>query len=112
MKKYAYFVFKGELMCFMHVLLNALDMNEKGIEAKIILEGASVKLIQELEESKNPLYIKAKEKGLIDGVCKACSAKMGVLEYNEKSGIPILGEMSGHPAMEAYTSKGYDIITL
>ena len=32
MKKVVLFAFNGELMCFIHVLLNALDMNERGHE--------------------------------------------------------------------------------
>lgn len=112
MKKVAYFAFNGNSMCFMHVLLNALDMDEKGYESLIVFEGEAVRLIKEMEESKNPLYAKAKEQGLFHGVCKACSAKMGVLEYNETCGIPLAGEMSGHPAMEAYMKNGYEIITL
>jgi len=30
MKKVALFAFNGELMCFVHVLLNALEMKDKG----------------------------------------------------------------------------------
>jgi len=97
-------------MCFTHVLLNALDMDEKGYDAKIVIEGEAVKLIKELEDNK--LFNKAKEKNLIDGVCKGCSAKLGVLEYNEKSGIPLVGDMSGHPSMESYIVRDYEIITL
>ncbi len=37
-------------MCFVHVLLNALDLVESGQEAKIIFEGESVKLPQVFEE--------------------------------------------------------------
>jgi len=36
-------------MCFIHVLLNALDMQAKGYAPKIIIEGAAVKLIPELD---------------------------------------------------------------
>ena len=39
MKKVALFAFNGELMCLMHVLLNAIDMNERGQEVKIVIEG-------------------------------------------------------------------------
>lgn len=99
-------------MCFMHVLLNALDMESKGMEAKIVIEGESVKLVQELETSKNPLYLKCKEKGLIDGICKACSAKMGVLEYNQTVGLPLLDDMNGHPGMAPYLEKGFQVVTL
>src|SRR6056297_1546602 len=108
MKKYVIFAFNGDPMCFTHVLLNALDMDEKGYDAKIVIEGEAVKLIKELEDNK--LFNKAKEKNLIDGVCKGCSAKLGVLEYNEKSGIPLVGDMSGHPSMESYIVRDYEII--
>jgi len=110
--KFVFFAFNGNLMCFMHVLLNALDLEEKGKEARIVIEGESVKLIKELEESKNPLYLKAKAAGLITEICKACSNKLGVLEYNMTVGIPVTGEMTGHPPMEKYISEGYKVITL
>lgn len=112
MDKFAFFAFNGDLMCFQHVLLNALDLEEKGYQAKIIFEGEAVKLVQKLEESNNKQYFEAKEKGLIDCICKACSAKLGVLEYNEQVDIPLKGDMSGHPSMESYIKKGFEIITL
>jgi len=112
MKKIGLFAFKGDKMCFIHVLLNAVDMNSKGIEVKIVIEGEAVKLIEQFIESENLLFSKANKMGLIDCVCKACSAKMGVLEYNEKSGIRLSGDMNGHPPMEAYIKEGFEIITL
>jgi hypothetical protein len=48
MKKFALFVFNGDSLCFIHVLLNALDMKAKGHEAKIIMEGASVSCCRSL----------------------------------------------------------------
>lgn len=112
MDKYVIFAFNGNPTCFVHVLLNALDMVNEGIDTKIIIEGEAVKLIGEMETTANPLYLMAKEKSLIDGICKACSAKMGVLEYNETVGIPLVGDMSGHPPIAAYVKKGYQVITL
>lgn len=112
MKKIAFFAFRGEQMCFMHILLNALDMHEKGMDVKIIMEGEAVKLIRELDSSGSKVYKKARELNLFDCICKACSAKMGVLTYNEKSGIPINGELSGHPSMTKFIEDGYEIITL
>lgn len=99
-------------MCFLHVLLNGIEFHEKDWITKIVLEGEAVTLIREMEENKNPLYIRVKELGLFDCVCRACSSKMGVLEYNEKSGIQLKGELSGHPSMETYLEEGYQIITL
>lgn len=112
MRKVAFFAFKGEEMCFAHLLLNVIDLHEKGVPATIIMEGEAVKLIKPLEESNNPLYKKAKDLGLFDCICKACSAKLGVLEYNETVGIPIKGNLQGHPAMHDYLNDGYEIITL
>lgn len=111
---FALFAFNGELMCFVHVLLNALDMNKRGTDARIVIEGSAVTLVEELEKENCPFhgpYTKAKEAGLIDGVCKACSAKLGALDAVTASGLPLLDDMMGHPSMAAYTEKGYSIIT-
>ncbi|NBG88345.1 DsrE family protein [Isachenkonia alkalipeptolytica] len=112
MEKVVFFAFKGELLCFAHVLINALDMADQNMEAKIVMEGEAVKLLKELEESGNELYKQAKDRGLFDSICKACSAKMGVLEYNETTGIPISGEIKGHPSMSRYIKEGYRVITM
>ena len=114
MKKIALFVFNGDPMCFIHVLLNALDMKEAGTEAKIIIEGAAVKLVPELVKADNPLnklWNKNLEAGLVEGVCKACSAKLGTLEAAKEQGLILLDDMAGHPGMAGYQSKGYEIIT-
>jgi len=112
MSKFVFFAFKGDPLCFNHVLLNALDIIGNGMMVKIIIEGEAVKLVKEHEESGHLLYKEAKGKGLIDGICKACSAKFGVLEYNQTVGIPLRDEMSGHPSMAAYLKAGYQVITL
>lgn len=114
MKKFAMFVFNGEPMCFVHVLLNALDMKSQGDEAKIIIEGAAVKLIPELVKPGNPLnglWKKTLAAGLVEGVCKACSSKLGTLEAAKEQDLTILDDMTGHPGMAAYRKKGYEIIT-
>ncbi len=114
MKKFVLFVFNGDPMCFIHVLLNASDMRAGGDEVKIILEGASVKLIPELAKPDNPLnglWNKNLQAGLVEGVCKACSNKLGTLEAAKEQGLTLLADMSGHPGMAAYRKKGYEIIT-
>lgn len=112
MKKIAFFAFKGDPMCFIHVLLNAIDLKDKGNDVAIIMEGEAVKIIKTLEDDQNPLYLKAKQMSLFDCICKACSAKLGVLEFNQTIGIPVGGDMSGHPSMEQYLAKDYQIITM
>jgi hypothetical protein len=114
MKKVAFFVFNGEPMCFIHVLLNALDMNDRGYEVKIVIEGSATKLVPGLAKEDNPmyrLYEKTKGLDLIDGVCKACSNKMGTLEAVKAQGLRLLDEMTGHPSMARYQEEGFEIIT-
>ena len=114
MKKIVLFAFNGDFMCFIHVLLNALDMNEKGHEVKIVIEGSATKLIPELEKKGNPmhtLFQKTKDSGLIDGTCKACSNKMGTLEAAKTEGFKLLDDMNGHPGIAGYIEKGFEIIT-
>ncbi len=114
MKKVALFVFNGDPMCFIHVLLNALDMHEKQYEAKIIIEGAAVKLIPELPKTSHPLHglwKKCLAAELVEGVCKACAAKLGTLDAATEQQLPILGDMSGHPSMSHYLDQGFEVIS-
>jgi len=96
------------------VLLNALDMKDKGYEVKVIIEGAATKLVPELSKADNPLHKlweNAKFAGLVDGVCKACSNKMGTLEAAKDQGLALLDEMTGHPGMARYCEHGFEIIS-
>ena len=112
-KKVVIFAFNGDPMCFAHVLLNALDMNERGYDLKLVIEGSATKQLRELQEPTRPfanLYEKVKSAGLIDCVCKACSAKMDALLSAQEQGLPICAEMSGHPSIGKYMDEGYEII--
>lgn len=114
MKKVALFAFNGEAMCFVHVLLNGLDMKTKGYDVKIIIEGAATRLIPELNLPGSPLYglfLKAREKGIIEGACRACSVKMGTSKDAEKTGLNLMDDMSGHPSIAHYMDAGYNVIT-
>jgi hypothetical protein len=113
MQKLALFVFNGDPMCFIHVLLNALDLAEKGANAAIVIEGSATKLLPELEKEEHPLnrlWREVKDKKLVDGVCRACSQKMGTSKDAEAQGLPLLEDMSGHPGMAGYRSAGYEIL--
>jgi hypothetical protein len=112
MKKILFYGMTGEKMCFQHILLNALDLNSSGIAVKIIFEGASVKLVSLFEEEANPLYKKAKELGIIAGVCLTCSKVMGVYDQNKNSGLAMLEDMSGHAGMKNYITEGYEVISI
>lgn len=114
MNKTVFFAFRGDPMCFIHVLLNAIDMAEKGMEGKIVIEGEAVKLIPEMAipgHFLNQLYNKVLEKNLLIGACRACSTKLGVAAAIEENGVALIGDMSGHPAISDYIVQGYTILT-
>ena len=114
MKKSTLFVFNGDPMCFIHVLLNALDMNARAHECQIVVEGAATQLVPAMADADHPLHKlweKVKAAGLVAGVCRTCSQKMGALEAAEEQGLRLLDEMNGHPSMATYIDAGYDVIT-
>ncbi len=114
MLKVALVAFQGETMCFVHVLLNSLDIKELGGEAKIIIEGQATKLLEDLNRSEHAfhsLYIKTKEAGLIEGGCRACATKTGSLAEAQAQGLHLLDDMSGHPSLARYLEAGFTIIT-
>lgn len=111
MKKILFYAMNGEKMCFLHLLMNALDLHESGVKVAVIFEGSSVKLPAILEEEGNKLYIKAKNEGILAGVCLACSNVLGVLEENEKTGLPLISDMMGHAGVKPYVLDAYEVIS-
>lgn len=114
MNKFAMFVFNGDPMCFIHVLLNAIDFHDKGNQTGIVIEGAATGLLPELVKPSHPLntlWEKVKSTGLVAGVCKACANKTGSLESVKAQNLAILDEMNGHPSMARYHTEGYEVIT-
>jgi len=115
MDKVIVFAFQGEPVCFAHAMMNVLDMDEKGFETKLIIEGKACALIGGLKEPAHPhhrLYSRIIAKGLLAGICRACCHQMGSLAEAEAQGLPLLSDMNGHPPMEPWISRGYRIITL
>ncbi|WP_321429041.1 hypothetical protein [uncultured Methanolobus sp.] len=114
-RKVAIFAFNGEEMCFIHALMNALDMKDKGYDVKLIIEGSATRLVKEAEGEKKPftaLYLKVKDAGLIDCVCRACASKMESLESAKNQELPLCDEMYGHPGMARYMDDGYEIVVV
>ena len=114
MSKIALFAFNGEMMCFVHALLNALDLSAQGHEVRLVVEGTATKLAGEFagQGAFGQLFLKVREQGLLAGVCQACAAKMGTLEEVKRLDLPLLNDMQGHAGMAPFLAQGYSIITL
>ena len=81
-----------------HTFLWALDVVERGGEAKIVLEGEAPRWLLELpnpEDKQHRLYQKVKEQGLIDAVCKACALQAQALEAAAEEGLRLVYDASG-----------------
>lgn len=107
MKKYLFYVMRNDKMCFVHVLLNALDLANNGDEVKIVFEGQSVLLPPILAQENNPFYLEALKRGLIAGVCKACSISLGSAKAIEALGLKFLDDMKGHAGLKPFVLDGY-----
>ncbi len=115
MKKVVIFAFDGEPSCFAHVMINALDLKQRGCEVEVVLEGASTRLVKELADPAKPfhkLFVQLKESGLITAVCRACANQMGALKAAEEQGLPIVGDLFGHPPIGAWLDRGFEVITM
>lgn len=113
-KKILIFAFRGDPMCFVHVLLNGIDLHERGMGGHIIVEGDAVTIIPKIADADhflNSLFVKAKDLGIFKGACRACSAKLKVTKEIENEDIPLIGDMAGHPSMGGYLEKGYEVVT-
>jgi hypothetical protein len=99
----------------MHAILNALDLEEKGMWGEIVFEGESCKLVPLISQPDHylyPLYTQAKNRGMFYGACQNCANEMKIAGQIESEHIPLIGDMSGHPPMSDFIKQGYIIITL
>lgn len=113
-KKVAIFAFDGEPGCFVHALLNTLDMHERGYEVRLVIEGSATRLVRELADERPfaKLYERCREAGLIECVCRACAAKMESLSAAEEQRLTLCGEMSGHPSIARFLEAGYEVVVM
>ena len=96
MHKVAIFAFNGEPSCFVHAMINALDLDEKGVDVALVIEGTATKMVKELADPDKPhasFYAKVRDKGLIDAVCKACANQTGSLYAAMEQGLPINSDL-------------------
>jgi len=115
-RKIAFFAFRDDPLIFRHVLMNAVRMyDEGGFETKVVIEGTATSLLKGFVDSKDPdfkLYQMAKNLGLIDCVCRTCSANFGGLNAAKEAGLRVCDEMSGHPSVARYLQQGFEIVVV
>lgn len=81
---------------------------------RLVMGGALTNLLPELFQEGNmlsPLFRKVLDRELLEGVCKACSAKMVMLQAAEEHSLKLLADMGGHSSLACHIEMGYDAIT-
>ncbi len=94
-----------------HFLLNAKDLKQKGVDVKIILEGDATKYVTKIGDASHPLNAMYQSiKSSIVAVCKGCAITTRTLEAAEEQGLPVIGNLENHVAIEPYIKEGYQVI--
>ena len=112
MTKILFVVWTANKGIFTHIMMNLLDMNEKGHEVGLVFESEGCKLITEYHENKNDKFENIKDLKLIASVCKVCAKSMGAFELAEEQGMPIHDDLFGHTPLEKWVSQGYQIVSV
>jgi hypothetical protein len=81
------------------------------MDAILILEGGSVKFIQQMFDDKFSVPWE-RIKPLIDCACLGCSKMFGVDQAVRDAGIRLEGGMEEHVSLADYVIKGYNIIVM
>ena len=111
-KRVAVLAFRGQRSCFLHALLNVVDLMERGAEVVMILEGESPGMLKEITRTDDPLHdLYKKAKPSIGAVCLACSKMVGALEIAEREALPISSSLNGHVRLSDYLEEDYEFIT-
>lgn len=115
MKKVVVFAFSGEPASFAHAMLTAMDMEDRGYDVKVVIEGDATKLLSLMRNETKPfadVYRRFRDRGLVDCVCRACATKNGVIPAIIEQNLKLADDMSGHPGMAGYMERGYEVVTL
>lgn len=100
-----------------HALLYATELKEKGYEVVLIFDGAGTEWAEELSnpasESKLlPMYNNFKKAGTEEIICDFCALAFGVKDKIKNRKANFASEYQGHPSLEKWVRKGYQLLIL
>lgn len=98
-------------MDYYHLFLNIKDLRNKHYDVKIILEGYATSVVSKMGDKNHPLNAAYEDiKSAIVAVCRGCAIATKSLEAAESQGLPIIGNLDNHVAIEPYIKDGYNLI--
>ena len=77
-KRIALLAFDREPMCFVHVLLNALDMHDRGYDVKLSSKAVDACSDCSTIRQRSLLLLRRRQRKLIDCVCRRCAPRWGI----------------------------------
>ena len=100
-----------------HALLYATELEEKGYDVVLIFDGAGTEWAEELSNPDSqskllPMYKAFKKTGIEEVICDFCAGAFGVKEELKNRQYPTESEYQGHPSIEKWIKKGYQLIIL
>lgn len=98
----------------LHALLYALQAKKAGSEVELIFDGGGVEWAKRFPEDENfkELYEKARDEGIIKGVCTFCAGAFDAKDELDKTKTAFLDENNGHPNVGARISDGWQVMVL
>ena len=101
-----------------HAFMYALDLEAKGHQVRILLEGEATRCLAEREGRFGELFEQALKRGLIAGACQAASRgcctgdpARNVEALAKEQGLPLFADMQGHASIAAFVEEGYEVVT-
>jgi len=92
-KKIALFAFNSDPVVFAHCLLNALNIQARGWEVKVIIEADATRQVSLLRNETKPfapIWQRAKNAKLIDCVCRACAQRNTIVPAVIEQGFEVM----------------------
>ena len=118
-QKLLFLVFTDDACRQNHAFMYALECSALGHEVRLLLEGPATACLNRLAEGGKfvLLFKKAKEAGLLEGLCKTASGGCStdikdrdVAELAEKEGLKLISDLDGHAGIGRFIGDGYQVL--
>ena len=116
-RKLLFIVFTNDPCKRNHAFMHASALAEDGHTVRLLLEGEATRCVSEREGDFGALWDDVSKRGILIGACKAAACgcasddpSRNMTAQIEAEGLPLLGEMNGHAAINAFVADGFEIV--
>ncbi|MCX7622330.1 MAG: DsrE family protein [Thermomicrobium sp.] len=90
----------------------ARELRENGDDVVLVFDGAGTVAAAAALDPEQPMSrLFAIVRDRVVGACAFCAGALGVQEFLEASGIPLLAEFHQHPSLRHWLRAGYRMVT-